>query len=107
MVPLQGKKTHVLCVGTTTDDISDITDMGFQIKKSLKILGMSVSNNLVDDTEKSVRQITQKILDNITKWERFNLSLPGRILIAKSILYSQINYLGCFLEFSHRWKWAA
>jgi hypothetical protein len=81
--------------------------MGFQIKKSLKILGMSVSNNLVDDTEKSVRQITQKILDNITKWERFNLSLPGRILIAKSILYSQINYLGCFLEFSHRWKWAA
>ncbi len=30
-------------------------------------------------------------------WRPFNLSLPGRISIAKSMLYSQINYLGCFL----------
>jgi hypothetical protein len=87
-----------LCVGTTNDDVSDITNLGFQIKNALKILGMSVSNNLGDDTEKAVRQITSKILDNITKWERFNLSLPGRILIAKSMLYSQLNYLGCFLD---------
>jgi hypothetical protein len=28
---------------------------------------------------------------------RFNLSFPGRINIAKTMLYSQINYLGCFL----------
>jgi hypothetical protein len=30
-------------------------------------------------------------------WRPFNLSLPGRINIAKTMMYSQINYLGCFL----------
>jgi hypothetical protein len=30
-------------------------------------------------------------------WKRFNLSLPGRINITKSILMSPITHLGCFL----------
>jgi hypothetical protein len=34
------------------------------------------------------------------KWQSFNLSLPGRINIAKTMLYSQLNYLGCFLPVS-------
>ncbi len=32
-------------------------------------------------------------------WLPYKLSLPGRINIAKSLMYSQINYLGCFLPF--------
>jgi hypothetical protein len=32
----------------------------------------------------------------INHWRPFNLSLPGRICIAKSMMYSQVNYLGCF-----------
>ena len=43
------------------------------------------------------------ILEKVNKqklfWVRFNLSLPGRINIAKSMMYSQINYLGCILPF--------
>jgi hypothetical protein len=27
----------------------------------------------------------------------FDLSLPGRILVSKTFMYSQLNYLGCFL----------
>ncbi len=34
-------------------------------------------------------------------WVPFKLGLTGRISIAKSLLYSQINYLGCFLTFPH------
>ena len=30
-------------------------------------------------------------------WERFNLSLPGRLTIMKTSLISQLNYVGCFL----------
>jgi hypothetical protein len=43
----------------------------------------------------------------VTKWERFNLSLPGRILIAKTMLYSQTNYLGSVLPImdKHMCKW--
>jgi len=45
--------------------------------------------------------IIQKIHTQANFWKRFNLSLPGRINVAKTFLYSQINYLGCFLPLSH------
>ena len=32
------------------------------------------------------------------------MSLPGRIKIAKTFLYSQINYLGCFLPLNHKYS---
>ena len=31
-------------------------------------------------------------------WDRFSLTLPGRISIAKTFLFSLINHLGCFLQ---------
>jgi hypothetical protein len=41
------------------------------------------------------------ILESIKKmanyWKRYRLSLPGRINVAKSLLVSLVNYLGCFL----------
>jgi hypothetical protein len=33
----------------------------------------------------------------VNRWRPYNLSLPGRICIAKSMMYSQLNYIGCFL----------
>jgi hypothetical protein len=41
-----------------------------------------------------------KVEKQVNYWKRFNLSLPGRIQIAKTMLYSQVNYLGCFLPFT-------
>jgi hypothetical protein len=61
---------------------------------------MSISNNLDDDITESAGHIRRKLVEKITTWGRFNLSLPGRIQIAKTMLYSQVNYLGCFLPFS-------
>ena len=40
-----------------------------------------------------------KIRKQANYWKRFSLSLPGRIDVAKTFLYSQINYLGCILPF--------
>jgi len=40
--------------------------------------------------------VLKKIIKTITFWERFKLSLPGRITIAKTFLLSQINHIGCF-----------
>ncbi len=42
--------------------------------------------------------IVENVRGQVRNWTRFNLSLPGRINIAKTMLYSQINYLGCFLQ---------
>jgi hypothetical protein len=93
------EKTNVLVIGEQINDFSAITNHGFVQKNSLKILGMSISNNLEDNITEGAGHIRRKLVEKITTWGRFNLSLPGRIQIAKTMLYSQVNYLGCFLPF--------
>ena len=40
---------------------------------------------------------TDKIIKIANFWSRLNLSLPGRIAVAKTFLVSQINHIGCIL----------
>jgi hypothetical protein len=94
------EKTNIMCIGKTRDSDADITQHGFLVKDKLTILGMTVSNNFEQDLRNNANHITRKVSENVAKWGRFGLCLPGRILIAKSMLYSQINYLGCFLPFA-------
>lgn len=58
-------------------------------------MNMGPNNNEVQN--ENFLQIENAIRNQIRFWERFFLSLPGRIAISKSMLYSQINYLGCFM----------
>jgi len=60
---------------------------------------MRICNNTEETLARNFSDIQQKITNQIDFWVRFNLSLPGRINIAKSLMYSQVNYLGCFLPF--------
>jgi hypothetical protein len=39
----------------------------------------------------------EKVQKQVNTWSRLNLSLTGRINIAKTMMYSQLNYNGCFL----------
>jgi hypothetical protein len=41
--------------------------------------------------------IILSVKKSIGFWDRLNLSLPGRINVIKSLLFSQIIYLGSFL----------
>jgi hypothetical protein len=60
-------------------------------------LGIEISYRL-DNIEEIFEKITGKIIDQAAYWERFRLTLPGRIAIAKTFLVSQLNYVGCFLK---------
>ena len=40
----------------------------------------------------------QKFNNIVNFWKRFYLSLPGRISIAKTLLLSQISYIGCIIS---------
>ena len=73
--------------------------MGFEIKDSATILGMEI-NNINTNFNSSAQKIAEKIKKEANWWARFNLSLPGRINVTKSMLYSQLNYLGGFLPFT-------
>jgi hypothetical protein len=95
------EKSHLLPIGEIVPIPAEIANAGFEIKDKVTVLGLTFtgSGNILEDQEQI---IIGKVKQKVTFWSRFNLSLPGRIDIAKSMMYSQTNYLGCFLPFSER-----
>jgi hypothetical protein len=95
------EKTTLMQFGTINPITDDIHSLGFEISNSLTILGLKINSDSLDFQE-NWDKILQKVSNQIRLWIRFNLSLTGRINIAKTMLYSQINYLGCFLPVPER-----
>ena len=85
------EKRVLVPIGKIEAISQDIVDLGFEIKNKALILGLELSNEN-NITDNAVNKIIEKINSEVNRWERFNLSLPGRINIAKSMLYSQVNY---------------
>ncbi len=69
---------------------------GFCLANSVKLLGLDITNNPMD-LPSNFRSLIEKISNTIALWERFHLTLPGRIAVLKTLLIPQLNYLGCFL----------
>jgi exonuclease III len=90
-------KTSVMPVGNRVLITEEMRAVGFAFTEKICLLGLEISNDLAtlsdlhDTTLKKIRKICGY-------WARFNLSLPGRINVAKCLLLSQINYLGCILN---------
>jgi hypothetical protein len=90
-------KTTLLPIGENIQVDNRIWDLGFIIAEKVTILGLELDKNGATDLNFS--RVVEKIRSIIANWVPYNLSLPGRINIAKSLMYSQMNYLGCFLPF--------
>jgi hypothetical protein len=90
------EKTTLLQVGEHSQVTQEIAALGFNVIDTVTILGLKIVGSGAD-TGDSLNNIRVKLQKQVSHWSRFNLSLPGRITIAKTMLYSQINYLGCFL----------
>jgi len=94
------EKTALIPIGPVGEISQEIKNIGFEIKTSAIILGMKIHNNIIG-FEDSAISIINSINKEINFWVRFRLSLPGRINVAKSMLYSQLNYLGSFIPFDN------
>lgn len=91
------EKTTVMPIGCLDDPLPDgILNLGFEIVDRIKCLGM-VINNRASDLESNFDIIAEKIRKLTAHWGRFNLSLMGKISIAKTMMVSQIGYLGCII----------
>jgi hypothetical protein len=90
------KSNILLTFVPTQDEVRLVDRTGFKLTNSIKLLGVDICSDLnnVDDI---FEKILQKITNLVSFWERFKLSIPGRITIAKTFLVSQLNYVGCFL----------
>ncbi len=89
-------KTTLLQIGTVTNLSDEIRDLGFLITEKVKLLGMDFDRNLSSLTT-HFDEVLGRVNRIIEYWERFNLSLPGRISICKTFMVSQIGYLGCII----------
>jgi hypothetical protein len=80
-------------IGDTSGEIQEQTEnLCFTFVNKIKLLGFSLNNygNYVAD---NYDKIIRKVENLIRFWERFCLSLMGKIAIYKSLFMPQINYV--------------
>jgi exonuclease III len=87
-------KTCVLPIGPALD-LDDLS--GFAYSDSIKLLGLNITKDFLN-TDETFTEIHEKIRGKIAFWDRFRLSLPGRISVIKNLLIPLLNYLGCILS---------
>jgi len=90
-------KSYVMRIGNLDGEIDQrILDLGFPFTNELTVLGFVLQNN-GDMVARNFEKVREKILNIIRFWERFNLSLPGKIMIYKTLLLPQINFISTIL----------
>jgi hypothetical protein len=70
-----------------------VTNSRFAVVDEVKILGVKFTKN-ADDIAQNFESAIDKIRKTANFWMRFNLSLIGRINVAKTFMLSQLGYLG-------------
>jgi Reverse transcriptase (RNA-dependent DNA polymerase) len=80
----------------TQEETEIIQQLGYSVMDRIKLLGIEVVYTL-DNVEAIFESLISKIVNLVTFWSRFKLTLPGRITLAKTFMVSQLNYIGAFL----------
>jgi hypothetical protein len=85
-------KTHIMITGKEWEGPEVIE--GIKIQKECKLLGVHIDNKC-KNLSKNWQHCITKISGIIKYWNRYNLTLTGRILVSKTFLISQVSfYLG-------------
>jgi hypothetical protein len=90
------EKTVLMQVGRKLDVSYEIKSLGFTLADSIHILGMDIDSEL-ELLDNNFDRTLDSLKKSIDFWKRFHLTLPGRINVIKSLLISQVIYLGSFL----------
>jgi exonuclease III len=69
----------------------------YKVDKSLTCLGLTIYSE-TENLTKNFDTVIGKLINIRNFWSRFNLSLPGRIAVAKTLMLSRIGYIGCILS---------
>jgi hypothetical protein len=92
------EKTCVMRIGNLEGEIpDDVKNLGFSFVEEMVLLGFTLSS-----TENmsliNFNPIIGKLQNSIRYWERFYLSLPGKITVYKCLLLSQLSYKASILK---------
>jgi hypothetical protein len=89
-------KSQILLIGSDADPPEFLTNSGFEISNKLKILGFEVTKNFIE-LENNFDKTIDKLKNIARFWDRFKLSLSGRINVSKTLMISQISFLGSII----------
>jgi Reverse transcriptase (RNA-dependent DNA polymerase) len=90
-------KSMIMVVGTGGQIPDYIANSGFKVTETLHILGVDITRNF-DNLVKNFDKIIEKIKKVGNFWHRYRLSLIGRINVVKTLMLSQLSYIGSFLS---------
>ena len=90
-------KSYVMRIGNLDGELEeDILNLGFPFTNELTILGFILKNN-GDMCEANYIKVKDKIGNIVRFWDRFNLSLAGKLAIYKTLILPQINFIATIL----------
>ena len=89
-------KTKVIPIGTF-DRTNICPEINFQWTDSFTLLGFFIDNKLTN-LGTNLDRIDEKVCNLINKWHHYNLSIHGRLTIAKSMLIAQYVYIFTILD---------
>jgi hypothetical protein len=93
------EKTSLMRIGDLSGEIDPrILDLGFEIVEECNLLGFTFSQSLGLADSNSVKLIN-KIKNNIRFWTPFNLSISGKLTVAKSLILPVFNYYASVITF--------
>jgi hypothetical protein len=90
------EKTVLMQVGRKVVLDENILSLGFNISDNIHILGMTIDSEL-ESLDENFEKTLSGLKKSVEFWERYYLTLPGRINIIKCLLLSQITYIGSIL----------
>ena len=93
---LNRAKTMGMWLGKRKNDLNEVLNLNWKtgIGATIKILGVVFSNNKVaSEVNENWEKCINKILENINRWEKRDLSIYGKVCITKVFLISQLVYL--------------
>ena len=95
---INASKTKLIIFGgnPTGEIINAVNSVGFKMDDKVEILGLTF-NNTLSNLDENWSKILTKIHKICNYWNLYHLSLPGRLNVVKSYIYSQLSYLATIL----------
>ena len=94
------EKTSVIPIGSEmdiTDENKLCPDLNLSWETEFTILGFVIDNKLAK-LNSNYEKCNEKVKSLIIKWRAYNLSINGRVTIAKAMLLPQYTYIGSVLD---------
>jgi hypothetical protein len=92
------EKSQIMLTGTQMVP-EYIQESGFSLVNIVTILGFEITRD-PGELDRNFDKAIEKIEKIARFWSRFKLSLAGRIMVAKSLMLSQITYYGSIISLS-------